>query len=153
MPEGVIGAKSWMSFLEPGRKWAIEVVDRKKTFASVRETPEEEIPLPDLGVETTNSSAHVSSEWGSAASHREQELTSPATSRKRKDVKLIVSETRSPCASSATGKAFSRAENARRNSCPAAQDQSGTPPDAAEDEKRRQVHRAAEERWRGPRTA
>jgi len=76
LPEGVIGAKSWMSFLEPWKKWASKWWTGRKTFCVRPRNSGRRNPAPDLGVETTNSIRMYLTEMGKVPlSPAEQELT------------------------------------------------------------------------------
>ena len=77
LPEGVIGGEELDDLFGTLEDLGIEVVDREEDLLRPSEKPaEEEVPLPDLGVETTNSIRMYLTEMGKVPLlTREQELT------------------------------------------------------------------------------
>src|SRR5450432_1776299 len=55
LPEGVIGGEELDELFGTLEDMGIEVVDREEDLLRPDKAPEEEVPLPDIGVETTNS--------------------------------------------------------------------------------------------------
>ena len=95
LPEGVIGGEELDELFGTLEDLGIEVVDREEDLLRPAEkTPEEEIPLPDLGVETTNSIRMYLTEMGKVPLlTREQELTLTRNIKENeKTLKLIVLE-------------------------------------------------------------
>ena len=95
LPEGVIGGEELDEFFGTLEEMGIEVVDREEDLLRPSEkTPEEEVPLPDLGVETTNSIRMYLTEMGKVPLlTREQELTLTRNIKENeKTLKLIVLE-------------------------------------------------------------
>src|SRR5690348_2383271 len=65
LPEGVIGGEELDDLFGTLEDLGIEVVDREEDLLRPSEkAPEEEVPLPDLGVETTNSIRMYLTEMG-----------------------------------------------------------------------------------------
>jgi len=95
LPEGVIGGEELDDLFGTLEDLGIEVVDREEDLLRPSEKPpEEEIPLPDLGVETTNSIRMYLTEMGKVPLlTREQELTLTRNIKENeKTLKLIVLE-------------------------------------------------------------
>jgi len=95
LPEGVIGGEELDDLFGTLEDLGIEVVDREEDLLRPSEkTPEEEIPLPDIGVETTNSIRMYLTEMGKVPLlTREQELTLTRNIKENeKMLKLIVLE-------------------------------------------------------------
>src|ERR1700730_10703778 len=95
LPEGVIGGEELDELFGTLEDMGIEVVDRESDLLRPAEkTPEEEVPLPDLGVETTNSIRMYLTEMGKVPLlTREQELTLTRNIKENeKTLKLIVLE-------------------------------------------------------------
>ncbi len=95
LPEGVIGGEELDELFGTLEELGIEVVDREEDLLRPSEkTPEEEVPLPDLGVETTNSIRMYLTEMGKVPLlTREQELTLTRNIKENeKTLKLIVLE-------------------------------------------------------------
>src|SRR5258708_31111431 len=95
LPEGVIGGEELDELFGTLEEMGIEVVDREEDLLRPSEkTPEEEVPLPDLGVETTNSIRMCLTEMGKVPLlTREQELTLTRNIKENeKTLKLIVLE-------------------------------------------------------------
>lgn len=95
LPEGVIGGEELDEFFGTLEDLGIEVVDRESDLVRSTEKPaEEEVPLPDLGVETTNSIRMYLTEMGKVPLlTREQELTLTRNIKENEKVlKLIVLE-------------------------------------------------------------
>jgi RNA polymerase primary sigma factor len=95
LPEGVIGGEELDELFGTLEDMGIEVVDREEDLLRPSEkTPEEEVPIPDLGVETTNSIRMYLTEMGKVPLlTREQELTLTRNIKENeKTLKLIVLE-------------------------------------------------------------
>src|SRR5689334_16883557 len=95
LPEGVIGGEELDDLFGTLEDMGIEVVDREEDLLRPSEKPpEEEVPLPDLGVETTNSIRMYLTEMGKVPLlTREQELTLTRNIKENeKTLKLIVLE-------------------------------------------------------------
>src|SRR5258708_37768581 len=93
LPEGVIGGEELDELFGTLEDMGIEVVDRESDLLRPADkTPEEEVPLPDLGVETTNSIRMYLTEMGKVRLlTREQELTLTRNIKENaKTFKLIV---------------------------------------------------------------
>ena len=95
LPEGVIGGEELDDLFGTLEDLGIEVVDREEDAARSGDKPaEEEVPLPDIGVETTNSIRMYLTEMGKVPLlTREQELTLTRNIKENEKVlKLIVLE-------------------------------------------------------------
>jgi len=95
LPEGVIGGEELDDLFGTLEDLGIEVVDREEDLLRPSEkAPEEEVPLPDIGVETTNSIRMYLTEMGKVPLlTREQELTLTRNIKENeKLLKLIVLE-------------------------------------------------------------
>src|ERR1035437_3122868 len=95
LPEGVIGGEELDDLFGTLEDLGIEVVDREEDLLRPSEKPpEEEVPLPDIGVETTNSIRMYLTEMGKVPLlTREQELTLTRNIKENeKLLKLIVLE-------------------------------------------------------------
>src|SRR5579864_7820059 len=95
LPEQAIGGEELDDLFGTLEDMGIEVVDREEDLLRPSEKPpEEEVPLPDLGVETTNSIRMYLTEMGKVPLlTREQELTLTRNIKENeKDLKLIVLE-------------------------------------------------------------
>src|SRR5438067_621443 len=95
LPEGVIGGEELDDLFGTLEDLGIEVVDRQEDLLRPSEKPpEEEVPLPDIGVETTNSIRMYLTEMGKVPLlTREQELTLTRNIKENeKTLKLIVLE-------------------------------------------------------------
>ena len=95
LPEGVIGGEELDDLFGTLEDMGIEVVDREEDLLRPSDkASEEEVPLPDLGVETTNSIRMYLTEMGKVPLlTREQELTLTRNIKENeKTLKLIVLE-------------------------------------------------------------
>src|SRR3984893_12682912 len=95
LPEGVIGGEELDDLFGTLEDMGIEVVDREEDLLRPADkAAEEEVPLPDLGVETTNSIRMYLTEMGKVPLlTREQELTLTRNIKENeKTLKLIVLE-------------------------------------------------------------
>jgi RNA polymerase primary sigma factor len=95
LPEGVIGGEELDDLFGTLEDLGIEVVDREEDLLRPSDkAPEEEVPLPDIGVETTNSIRMYLTEMGKVPLlTREQELTLTRNIKENeKTLKLIVLE-------------------------------------------------------------
>src|SRR5947208_632870 len=94
LPEGVIGGEELDDLFGTLEDMGIEVVDREEDLLRPDKSAEEEVPLPDLGVETTNSIRMYLTEMGKVPLlTREQELTLTRNIKENeKTLKLIVLE-------------------------------------------------------------
>src|SRR3954469_7951246 len=95
LPEGVIGGEELDDLFGTLEDMGIEVVDREEDLLRPTDkAAEEEVPLPDLGVETTNSIRMYLTEMGKVPLlTREQELTLTRNIKENeKTLKLIVLE-------------------------------------------------------------
>jgi len=95
LPEGVIGGEELDELFGTLEDLGIEVVDRESDLLRPSDkAAEEEVPLPDLGVETTNSIRMYLTEMGKVPLlTREQELTLTRNIKENeKTLKLIVLE-------------------------------------------------------------
>src|SRR5882724_1486647 len=95
LPEGAIGGEELDELFGTLEEMGIEVVDREEDLLRPTEkAAEEEVPLPDLGVETTNSIRMYLTEMGKVPLlTREQELTLTRNIKENeKTLKLIVLE-------------------------------------------------------------
>ena len=95
LPEGVIGGEELDDLFGTLEDLGIEVVDREEDLLRPSDKPaEEEVPLPDIGVETTNSIRMYLTEMGKVPLlTREQELTLTRNIKENeKLLKLIVLE-------------------------------------------------------------
>jgi RNA polymerase primary sigma factor len=95
LPEGVIGGEELDDLFGTLEDLGIEVVDREADLLRPSDkAPEEEVPLPEIGVETTNSIRMYLTEMGKVPLlTREQELTLTRNIKENeKTLKLIVLE-------------------------------------------------------------
>jgi RNA polymerase primary sigma factor len=95
LPESTIGGEELDEFFSTLEDLGIEIVDREQDLTRPTEKPaEEEVPLPDIGTETTNSIRMYLTEMGKVPLlTREQELTLTRNIKENeKDLKMIVLE-------------------------------------------------------------
>src|SRR5215831_15311957 len=94
LPEHAIGGEELDELFGTLEDMGIEVVDRESDLLRADKAPEEEVPLPDIGVETTNSIRMYLTERGKVPLlTREQELTLTRNIKENEKIlKLIVLE-------------------------------------------------------------
>jgi len=95
LPESTIGGEELDEFFSTLEDLGVEIVDREQDLTRPAEKPaEEEVPIPDIGTETTNSIRMYLTEMGKVPLlTREQELTLTRNIKENeKDLKIIVLE-------------------------------------------------------------
>ena len=95
LPESTVGGEELDEFFSTLEDLGIEIVDREQDLTRPADKPaEEEVPLPDIGTETTNSIRMYLTEMGKVPLlTREQELTLTRNIKENeKDLKMIVLE-------------------------------------------------------------
>jgi len=95
LPESAVGGEELDEFFSTLEDLGVEIVDREQDLTRPADKPaEEEVPLPDIGTETTNSIRMYLTEMGKVPLlTREQELTLTRNIKENeKDLKMIVLE-------------------------------------------------------------